>query len=206
MNDTIGTVDSRPISWARHPLSRRQARIAEMFVTRRRRWWHLMDMKITVEEASRRWSDDLRRYATMLVGPHDALDVVAEAVAGALTSDRWVEVDDPRAYLYRAVLNAARMHARSQSRARRREEAVARLTVDRSSADPAPVDRQTDIREALDRLSPQQRAVIFLTYWEDLTPARIAEVLSVSDGSVRRQLARARHRLREQAPTWAAQA
>lgn len=51
---------------------------------------------------------------------------------------------------------------------------------------------------ALDQLSPQQRAIVVLTYWMDLDPTAIAEVLDVSDGAVRKQLARARARLREE--------
>ena len=59
-------------------------------------------------------------------------------------------------------------------------------------------DPQSDrIIEALRSLSVQQRAVVHLTYWEDLTPAVVAERLGVSDGTVRRQLAHARDRLRK---------
>lgn len=39
--------------------------------------------------------------------------------------------------------------------------------------------------------------MIFLSYWEDLTPANIARVLDVSEGAVRKQLSRARSKLRE---------
>ena len=42
----------------------------------------------------------------------------------------------------------------------------------------------------------QQRAVTYLTYWHDLSVAQVAETLGVRDGTVRRQLARARSRLR----------
>jgi RNA polymerase sigma-70 factor (ECF subfamily) len=45
-------------------------------------------------------------------------------------------------------------------------------------------------------LSPQQRAVVYLTYWDDLTPAQVAVLLAVSEGTVRKQLARARVHLR----------
>jgi DNA-directed RNA polymerase specialized sigma24 family protein len=38
--------------------------------------------------------------------------------------------------------------------------------------------------------------VIFLTYWEDQSPAQIAALLAVSEGAVRKQLARARDHLR----------
>ncbi|MGH9224089.1 MAG: sigma factor-like helix-turn-helix DNA-binding protein, partial [Acidimicrobiales bacterium] len=51
--------------------------------------------------------------------------------------------------------------------------------------------------QAVAALSVRQRAVIVLTYWLDLHPAGIATLLRVSEGSVRRHLARARARLRE---------
>ncbi len=38
--------------------------------------------------------------------------------------------------------------------------------------------------------------MIYLTYWEDLTPAAVAETLGIGEGSVRKQLARAREQLR----------
>ena len=38
---------------------------------------------------------------------------------------------------------------------------------------------------------------MFLTYWEERTPAQIAALLDVSEGTVRKQLARAREQLRK---------
>ena len=77
-------------------------------------------------------------------------------------------------------------------RRRRRETTVATLAP--PTADPpAPA---VDAHRALGQLSEQQRAVVFLTYWEDQTPAQIAELLGVADGTVRKQLARAREHLR----------
>lgn len=60
-----------------------------------------------------------------------------------------------------------------------------------------PTDDEIRLCSALVELSPQQRAFIHLTYWEDLTPASIAQALDVSEGTVKRQLARARARLRK---------
>jgi RNA polymerase sigma-70 factor (ECF subfamily) len=57
-------------------------------------------------------------------------------------------------------------------------------------------DSSADARRALATLSPQQRAVVYLTYWEDQSPSQIAELLSISEGTVRKQLARARDHLR----------
>ncbi len=50
---------------------------------------------------------------------------------------------------------------------------------------------------AVARLSVQQRAAVFLTYWEDLAPEAVAAHMGVSVGAVKRHLARGRKRLGE---------
>jgi RNA polymerase sigma-70 factor (ECF subfamily) len=50
---------------------------------------------------------------------------------------------------------------------------------------------------ALSSLSPQQRAIFFLRYEEEMSLAQIASVLDVKVGSVKSQLARATRKLRE---------
>ena len=50
---------------------------------------------------------------------------------------------------------------------------------------------------ALSALSPQQRAIFFLRYEEEMPLAQIAELLQVKVGSVKTQLARASGKLRE---------
>jgi len=50
---------------------------------------------------------------------------------------------------------------------------------------------------ALSSLSPQQRAIFFLRYEEEMSLAQIADVLEVKTGSVKSQLARATGKLRE---------
>jgi DNA-directed RNA polymerase specialized sigma24 family protein len=60
---------------------------------------------VSIEEAFRKWADDLTRYATALVGPAEAADLVAESFAGVLAvgESRWAQVREPRGYLFRAV-------------------------------------------------------------------------------------------------------
>lgn len=145
-----------------------------------------------VGDAYRANAADLVRYATVLVGPSDAADVVSDAVLAVMASGKWDTVDNPRAYFFRAVLNQASSHRRSATRRRGREERAARLDV------PAPAaDSSLDAHRALRTLSEQQRAVVYLTYWEDLSPAQIAALLAVSEGTVKKQLARAREQLRK---------
>ncbi len=54
------------------------------------------------------------------------------------------------------------------------------------------------ISAALRTLSIQQRAIAYFTYWEDLSIEQIAMLLGVGSGSVKKQLARARAKMREE--------
>jgi len=56
------------------------------------------------------------------------------------------------------------------------------------------------LRAALARLSPKQRAVIVLRFFEDLTEVDTADVLGVSVGTVKSQTAKALGRLRTLTP------
>ncbi len=147
----------------------------------------------TDTELYRAHADELTRYATVLVGPDDAPDIVTDAVLAAFASPNWRTVEHPRAYLFRSVLNHANTLHRSTSRRRRREIVVARGSATAMSHPDSSIDAQ----RALQTLSTQQRAVVYLSYWEDQTAADIAETLGISEGSVRKQLARGREQLRK---------
>lgn len=133
---------------------------------------------------------ELIRFATGLVGPGGAADVLSTAMVNALSSPGWPAVTEKRAYLYRCVLNAARSDQRSGIRRLRREHRVA-------GPDLAPgQDCAPEVWDAVKALSARQRAVVFLTYWEDLDIAAVAHLLDLSEGSVKQHLARARAHLR----------
>jgi RNA polymerase sigma factor (sigma-70 family) len=138
-----------------------------------------------------RLAPELIRFATGLVGSTDAPDVLSSAVVRALATPTWPTVVNRRAYLYRAVFNEAQRWLR-RSAARSRLEAAAAPPVTWELPD-----FHSDVRAAVANLSVRQRAVIVLTYWQDLDPATVAERLGVSEGAVRRHLARARMRLRK---------
>lgn len=97
------------------------------------------------------------------------------------------------AYLFRAVYNEA-LRLRRRAALRRAREPVSSVALPERTEDLLP---RPDIRGALLGLSVRQRAVVVLTYWLDLSPARIAKMLGVSTGTVKRHLARARAHLRE---------
>jgi RNA polymerase sigma-70 factor (ECF subfamily) len=154
----------------------------------------MLTMTVSDTELYRAHADELIRYATVLVGPDEAPDVVTDAVLAAFATPGWHDVAQPRAYLYRAVLNTAMSSHRSRERRRRRELVVAMRPV---APESSPSESPIDVHRALATLSPQQRAVVFLAYWEDQPPALIAATLDVTEGTVRKQLARARAQLRK---------
>jgi RNA polymerase sigma factor (sigma-70 family) len=151
-------------------------------------------MTETLESAYRQHADELIRFATTMVGPNDASDVVTDAMVAAFArNDDLSHVANTRAYLFRAVHNRIVDVSRSRSRRERRE---ARYELSRRPAT-APPDSSLDARAALAELSEQQRAATFMAYWCDMSPAEIAAALDVTEGTIRKQLSRARARLRE---------
>ncbi len=143
------------------------------------------------EAVYRDYSQELTRYATGLVGPFDAPDVVTDACLKAFAARSWPDVRDRRAYLYKAVFTVANdLHRRTLARRIRELKAAGPETM----PDPA-ASLDFEVLDAISRLSVQQRAAVFLTYWEDLTPDVVAQRMGVSTGTVKRHLARARKRL-----------
>ncbi|HXV70775.1 MAG TPA: RNA polymerase sigma factor [Acidimicrobiia bacterium] len=145
------------------------------------------------EQVYRSYGQELTRYATGLVGPFDASDVVTDACLKAFETRSWPDVVDRRAYLYKTVLSVANDHHRRTLSRRLREMRSAQ----RDEVPDHAQDIDVEVLDAVDRLSVQQRAAVYLTYWEDLPPHVVAERMGVSTGTVKRHLARARKRLGE---------
>lgn len=170
-------------------------------VTRDHPWWDHVVMQIDdFADFYHREQHALVRFAATIVGPDRADDVVANAMVSMMK--RYLgEPDGPdslRPYIYTAVANAGAKEWRTLSRRQRREAMANRLhPTPLSAPDPGQRDHLSpDVAAALAKLSPRQRAVVHLAYWEDLRPSDIAGRLAISEGSVRRHLARARQKLR----------
>src|ERR1700759_3591094 len=104
-------------------------------------------------ELNQNLAADLTQFATALVGPNDAADVVSEAFVRCLSSKHWASVAEKRAYLYRSVYHEALRSGRTEARRRSREERVAQ----RSSFDLPEL--RPEVRMAIAKLSLRQRAV-----------------------------------------------
>jgi RNA polymerase sigma factor (sigma-70 family) len=138
----------------------------------------------------------LQRLARLLVGDVDsAEDVVAEAVARTLPMWRKGEIDDLAAYMRRvAVSVASRRWQRRALGFRRDRYALDWLTAPFDTA--AVVSERNETLRAVLRLPPRRRAIVALRFYEDMTEARIAEILGVRLGTVKSQLSKALEQLR----------
>ena len=150
-------------------------------------------MELADGDFYRKHAAEVLRLSSSLVGPADAEDVVVTAFLDVTRSRRWVDLTDEekRRYLYRAVVNQARSWARSNSRRQRREALWAATEIAGPEYTPRP-----EVWAAVSKLSPRQRASVFLVYWSDLTAEDAARTLGITSASVRRHLARARQSLR----------
>lgn len=140
--------------------------------------------------------EDLLRLAWLLTGDrHEAEDAVAEALAKTLR--RWdaTRIDDPAAYLRRAVVNEVnsafrRLRTRRAHQERRRGDDRGARAADEQLADADAVGR------ALARLPARQRAAVVLTYYEQLSHAEAAAALGCSVGAIKSNCSRGLDRLR----------
>jgi RNA polymerase sigma factor (sigma-70 family) len=144
-------------------------------------------------------ADALTKFATSLVGPSDAGDVVANAVAKTLAARDWSSIENPRAYVYRAVYREAMSWRRGAARraVRHRADAERLAAIDRAVDDDVV---PSGVADAVACLPDRQRAAVVLTYWDDRSIAEVAAVLGMSEGSVKKHLARARAALRAALP------
>ncbi|MFI6290817.1 SigE family RNA polymerase sigma factor [Nonomuraea sp. NPDC050790] len=136
----------------------------------------------------------LCRMAYLLTGDWGrAEDLVQTALTKAWQAWRRIE-GNPDPYVYRIIVNT---HATWWRRSWRGELPVETLP---ETADPddraSAVDDQVALWAAVGALSPRQRAVIVLHYFEGRTLTQVAAILGCSLGAVKSQLGRALTRLR----------
>jgi RNA polymerase sigma-70 factor (sigma-E family) len=124
----------------------------------------------------------------------DAEDLVQAALAK--TYQAWDRIQDRGAvdgYVRRAMVNT---HI-SWWRRRRVEEYPTDDIPEQAVADhTADGELQDTLRRAIERLPRRMRAAVVLRYYEDLTEAEIADVLGVSQGTVKSTVSRAVAKLR----------
>ncbi|MFI6790351.1 SigE family RNA polymerase sigma factor [Nonomuraea sp. NPDC050383] len=122
-----------------------------------------------------------------------AEDLVQTALAKAWVAWRRIE-GNPDPYVYRIIVNT---HASWWRRRWRREVPAESFPETADARDrAAEVDDRTALWSAIGTLSPRQRAVIVLHYFEGRTLTQVADIVGCSPGAVKSQLSRALTRLR----------
>jgi RNA polymerase sigma-70 factor (ECF subfamily) len=130
--------------------------------------------------------------------PQDAEDVVQQAFVRAWHALGKFRADSTfRTWLHRIVARRALDRATELKTRRERED---------DTADPAFVQSQDESRDVLlirrlellmQQLTPAQRAVVTLYYWEETSVEEIADALRMPENTVKTHLSRARAALRE---------
>ncbi|MFM6852118.1 MAG: RNA polymerase sigma factor [Terrabacter sp.] len=128
---------------------------------------------------------------TVFLMVHDrelAQDVTQEALYRMLRHWRTVShYERPEAWVRRVAIRIAVRELQRRAAGASKERLAQPMTYD-ELPDP-------DVARAVADLAPMQRAVVVLFYWEDRPVHEIAEVLAVSDSTVKQHLFRARQRL-----------
>jgi RNA polymerase sigma-70 factor (sigma-E family) len=135
--------------------------------------------------------DALLRTAYLLTGNHhDAEDLVQSALIKVVP--KWTRINDhPEPYVRRVLAR----ESINRWRVRRWREVTIDVVPDAAHHDST--DRVA-LLEDLRELSPRQRAVIVLRYFDDLTEADTAAALGISVGTVKSQVRDALGRLHNQ--------
>lgn len=131
----------------------------------------------------------LRRFANVVRPIEiDADDLVQETLVRTLAATRLAGLDDPGAYLRTAMVRIASNHRRSFGR---RRNAMARV----DPVDGDPVTYPSDLADLM-RLSPEDRALLYLVTVERRSYAEVASVLGCREDTARTRASRALRRLR----------
>ncbi len=129
------------------------------------------------------------RYATALVGPDAAEDVISTVVIRVLARPGGLSgLREPKQYLMRSILNEVRT---------RHRERVRHSVVHADVAVTATLQSDDYVVDVIDALPAQQRAAAFLVFYEGYTPSEAARLMGCRPGTVRRYLHLARSKLRE---------
>jgi RNA polymerase sigma-70 factor (sigma-E family) len=151
-----------------------------------------------VERLLENRGDQIIRAAIALAGGvQDGEDLLQAAIERVLTHPRRID-GDLEGYLRRTLYNLAADGWRRRSTWQRKLPLMRNQFGEAATPDPA---AEVDLRDAMIRLlrqlSPRQRTVIVLRYWEQRTEAETAMLLGCSPSAVKSAAFRGLQRLRE---------
>jgi RNA polymerase sigma factor (sigma-70 family) len=129
--------------------------------------------------------------------PEDAADVVAETFLVAWRRLGEVPVDGgARLWLYAVARRVIANRNRAERRRTRLGERLAETLRTELAARPAPAGEAAEVLRTMGELGDEDRELLLLISWEELSPGQAAKVLGISSLAARSRLHRARRRLR----------
>ena len=151
-----------------------------------------------------RYADDILRYASARLGSDLAEDVTAETFLAAFRARSTYDLSRPNArpWLYGIAVRQIGSHRRAERRylqalGRARAETVAADFSDRVADRVTAEQRRPQLAAVLSGLSRQDRELLLLVAWTDLTYQESAQALGMSVSAVKSRLHRIRARTRQ---------
>jgi RNA polymerase sigma-70 factor (sigma-E family) len=145
-------------------------------------------------------SPALMRMAFLLTGgdQHAAEDLLQTALAKVAT--RWRSIDSPESYVRQVIYRQQVSWWRLKWHRQETNVAVLPDEMEIREDGASIVDLRMTVRSALARLTPRQRTMLVLRFFEDLPEAEVARLLDCTVGTVRSTTHRSLARLRALAP------
>lgn len=141
------------------------------------------------EYVAARWPRLVRSAVLLGCSPAEAEDVVQATLIRCLT--RWsrvISAHDPDAYVHRVLINTFTSARRRRWTAERPTEGLPEHAMDDVTA---VVDDADAVLRALQGLSEDQRRVVVLRYYAQLSEQQTASALGIAPGTVKSRLSRA---------------
>jgi RNA polymerase sigma factor (sigma-70 family) len=124
----------------------------------------------------------LRLFAQQWVDAATADDVVQEALVALFAEQPTPQ--KPIAWMYRVIRNASFNHHRASTRRWRREQVVAEARGDWFESRPDVAIDARAAEQALESLTNENRQLVVMRIWGELTFAEIASIMALSESTV----------------------
>jgi RNA polymerase sigma factor (sigma-70 family) len=128
--------------------------------------------------------------------PEDASDVVAETFLVAWRRLDEVPIGRERLWLYAVARRVTANVRRAEGRRTRLSERLAETLSAELAVHPGSGGKATEVLRAMASLGEEERELLLLVTWDELSPSEAAKVLGLSPLAARSRLHRARRRLR----------
>lgn len=129
--------------------------------------------------------DSLYRFAyTYVKNQQEALDIVQESIYKALSSINTLKKsENMKSWLYRIIINTSINHIRKNKRILLIDEIN-----DKGECEEDSLDRNIDLREAIEKLDENQKTIVVLRYFEDMKIDDIAKTIDCNISTVKSRL------------------